>query len=122
MRIESYTINSLLSKDNLINVTDLFWKDHIELLESDESAVVIVRLAKGYNHFNTLNIMMVNSNNKLSFNNDIMNKAKPYYKKYVDKIEISYNVKTGLDIESFLVKYDISCLMIIRLTEYIMRY
>ena len=107
---KTYTINTLLNEDNMINVIDKFWDDTIHTLKSDESVVVIVRLEKTNNYFITLTIMQMNLNNKPIFYSEIRKKANNYYGTFIERVEIIYNIKVISDSindsEALLVKTD----------------
>ena len=63
--IQSYPINSLLNKENLINVIDKFWLECIQPLKSDETAILFVRLVKNNSHFITISVLQIKNSDNL---------------------------------------------------------
>jgi hypothetical protein len=92
--IKTYNTNSLLKKEVITDVLDLFWEECIQTIESNESIVLVIRFQKNNKQFNTISVLQVNTN-KETLINSIEEKSIPFYNTYVSNIEISYNVKSG---------------------------
>lgn len=99
-----YPLSSILNEDLIINIIDLFWKDYIQPINSDEIAIIIVRLVKDSIHTHSITITPVNFNDKDIFSKEILKSSKPFYDILIDRVEIYYDIKTNLDKDIFFIK------------------